>query len=123
MVGDGRCNGMLPGQPSQIPGPVPGGQVAGGSGNGCNGPPVPLPPRCSAAPPALPPRRADSDDGDCGARAVAHGNAGNGDPLRNDDAAAAAIAGKADDVGQENHDQGGDDGDDDKDDDKWGRGA
>ncbi len=96
---------------------------AGGSSGGCNGPPVPLLPRCGAVPPAPPPRWADSDNGDHGAPAAAHGNAGDGNPLRNDDAATAAVAGKADDAGQENNDRGGDDGDNDKNDNKWGRGA
>ncbi len=54
---------------------------------------------------------------------MAHGNAGDGNPLGNEDAATAAIAGEADDAGQENNDRGGDDGDDDKNDDKWGRGT
>jgi hypothetical protein len=96
---------------------------AGGSGGGCNGPPVPSPPRCGAVPPAPPPGRADGDNGDHGARAAACGNAGNGDLLRNNDAATAAVAGKADNAGQENDDHGDDDGDNDKNDDKWGRGV
>jgi hypothetical protein len=90
--------------------------------SGRNGPPVPSPPRCGAVPPALLPERADGDNGDCGAHAAARGNAGNGNPLKNDDAAAAAIAGKADDVGKEN-DNRSDDGDDNEDNDKWERGA
>jgi hypothetical protein len=88
-----------------------------------NGPPVSLPPRCGAVPPAPPPGWADSDGGDRGACAAACGNAGNGNPLRNDDAAATAVAGKADNLGQENNDRGGNNRDDDKDDDKWGRGT
>ncbi len=96
---------------------------ASGSGGGRNGPPVPSPPRCGADPPAPPPGRADGDNGDHGARAAAHDNASNGDPLGNDNATTAAIASEADDVGQENNDRGGDDGDDDKNDDKWGRGT
>jgi hypothetical protein len=91
-------------------------------GGGCNGPPVPSPPRCDAVPPALLPGRADGDDGDHGARAVACGNAGNGDPLRNN-AAATAVASEPDDAGQEINDCGGNNGDDDEEDDKWGRGA
>jgi hypothetical protein len=54
---------------------------------------------------------------------VARGNAGDGDPLGNDNATTAAVAGKADDAGQENNVHGSDNGDDDKDDDKWGRGV
>jgi hypothetical protein len=92
-------------------------------GGGCNGPPVPLPPRCGAVPPASPPGWADGDHGDRGTCAAARGNAGNGNPLRNNDAAASAVAGKADNVGQENDDRGGDNGDNNRDDDKWGRGA
>ncbi len=65
----------------------------------------------------------DGDNGDHGACAAARGNASDGDPLGNDDATTAAIAGEADDAGQENGDRGGDDGDDDEKDDKWGRGA
>ncbi len=97
--------------------------MAGGGGGGRNGPPVPSPPRCGAIPPAPPPRCANGDDGDCGARAAACGNAGDGNPLRNDNAAATAVTGKADDAGQENDDCSGDNGDDDKNNDKWGRGA
>ncbi len=85
--------------------------------------PGPSTPRCGAVPPTLPPGWADGDDGDRGARAAAHGNAGNGNPLRNNDTANAAAAGKVDDAGQENNDRGGDDGDDDEDNDKWGTGA
>ncbi len=92
-------------------------------GGGRNGPLVPSPPRCGTVPPAPPPGRAVGDNGDHGARAEACGNAGDGDPLKNNDAAAAPVAGEADDAGQENDDHGGDDGDDDEDDDKWGRGA
>ena len=92
-------------------------------GGGRNSPPVPSPPRCGIVPPAPPPGWADGDNGDRGARAAARGYAGNGDPLKNDDAAAAAVIGKANDAGQENNDHGGNDGDDNKDDDKWGRGA
>jgi hypothetical protein len=121
-VGDGCRNGALPGRPSRIPGPEPGGRAAGGGGGKCNGPSVPSPPRCCTAPPAPPPGWADSDDGDDGTRAEAQGNAGNGNPLGINNAAAATIAGKADNVGQENNDHGGDDGDNDEDDDKWGRG-
>ncbi len=62
-------------------------------------------------------------DGDHGARAAACGNAGNGDPLRNNNAATAAIASEADNVGQENNNRGGDDGDDNMNNDKWGRGT
>ncbi len=63
-------------------------------------------------------------DGNNGAHTAAYGNTRNGNPIRNDDAAAAtAIARKVDDVGQENDDCGGDDGDNNKDDNKWGRGA
>jgi len=72
---------------------------------------------------APPPGRADGDDGDRGTRAAARGNADNGGPLRNDDAAATAIASEADDAGQKMDDHDGDDGDDNKDDDKWGRGS
>jgi hypothetical protein len=92
-------------------------------GGGRNGPPVPSPPRCGAVPPATLPGRSEGDDGDCGACAAAHGNAGNGNPLRNDNAATAAITSKADDVGQENNDCSGNNGDDDEDNDKWGRGT
>jgi hypothetical protein len=92
-------------------------------GGGRNGPPVPLLPRCSAVPPAPPPGWADGDGGDRGTHAAARGNAGDGEPLRNDDATVTAVAGKADDAGQENDDRGGNNGDDDEDDDKWGRGA
>jgi hypothetical protein len=93
-AGDGRCAGVPPGRPSCIPGPKRRGRVAGGSGGGRNSPPVPSPPRCGAVPPALPPGWADGDNGDHGTRAVARGNAGNGNPLGNNDAATAAIAGK-----------------------------
>ncbi len=93
-----------------------------GSG-GRNGPPVLSPPRCGAVTPAPPPGRADGDNGDRGARAVARGNAGDGNPLKNNNAAAAAVAGEADDAGQENDNHGGDDGDNDEDNDKWERGA
>jgi hypothetical protein len=96
---------------------------AGGSGGGRNCPPMPLPPRCGAVPPAPPPGRADGDKGDHGARAAARSNAGNGNPLGNDNPTTAAIAGEADNAGQENNDCGGDDGDNDKNDNKWGRGA
>jgi hypothetical protein len=82
-----------------------------------------LPPRCGAVPPALPPGWAKGDNGDHDARAAARGNAGSGNPLGNNDAATAAIAGEADNAGQENHDRGGDNGDDNKNDNKWGRGA
>jgi hypothetical protein len=61
-----------------------------------------------------------SENRDHSARAAARGNAGDGDPLGKNDA---AVAGKADDGGQENDDRGGDDGDDDENGDKWGRGA
>jgi hypothetical protein len=121
-VGDGRRDGAPPGQPSRITGPKPGGRAAGGGGGGRNGPPVPLPPRCCAIPPAPLPGWADSDDGDHGARTAAHSNAGDGDPLGNNKAAA-AVASKADDMGQENDDHGGNNGDNDEDDDKWGREA
>ncbi len=86
---------------------------------------VPLPPRCGAVPPAPPPGRADGDDGDHSARVAARSDTGDGDPLRKDDAAAAtaAVAGKEDNVGEENDDRGGDDGDNDMNDDKWGRGT
>jgi hypothetical protein len=122
-VGDGRCDSTPPGRPSWIPGPKPGGLAAGNSGGRHNSPPVPSPPRCGTVPPTPPPVRADGDDGDHSARAAAHGNTGDGNPLGNNNAAATAIAGKADNTGQENDDHGGDDGDDDKNDDKWGRGA
>jgi hypothetical protein len=84
---------------------------------------VPSPPRCGAVPPAPLPGRADGDDGDHGARAAARGNAGNGNPLGNNNAAAAAITGKVDDAGQENNNRGGYDGDNNENNDKWGRGA
>jgi hypothetical protein len=84
---------------------------------------VPSPPRCSAVPPAPPPGRAVGDNGDHGARAAACGNAGDGNPLGNNNAATAAVTGKADDAGQENDNRGGDNGDDDENDDKWGRSA
>jgi hypothetical protein len=106
-----------------FPGLSQGGRAAGGSGGRRNCSPVPSPLRCSAVPPALPPGRADGDDGDHGACAAARGNAGDGDPLGNDNAAAAAIASEADNAGQENNDCGGDDGDNDENNDKWGRGA
>jgi hypothetical protein len=96
---------------------------AGGSGGGHNSPPVPAPPRCGAVPPALPPGRADGDNGDHGACAAARSNAGDGDHLGNDDTATTAVAGKADNAGQENDNRGSDDGDDDKNNDKCGRGA
>ncbi len=70
--------------------------------------------------PAPLPRRADGDD--C-ARAAACGNAGNGDPLENNNAAAAAVASEADDTGQENDNCSGNDRDKDEDNDTWGRGA
>ncbi len=54
---------------------------------------------------------------------VARGNASNGNLLRNNNATAAAIASKADNVGQENNYRGSNDRDNDKDGDKWGRGA
>jgi hypothetical protein len=81
------------------------------------------PPRCGAIPPAPPPERADGDAGDHGAHAAARGNAGDGDPLGNDDATTAVLAGEADDAGQENNDRGSDNGDDNKNNNKWGRGA
>jgi hypothetical protein len=68
-------------------------------GGGRNSPPVPSPPRCGAVPPATPPGWADGDDGDHGAHAAAHGDAGNGNPIRNNDTVAAVIAGKADNAG------------------------
>ncbi len=74
-------------------------------------------------PPPPPPGWAEGDNGDDGARAAARGDAGNGNPLGNNDAAAAAFAGEADNAGQENNIHGGDNGDNDKDDYKWGRGA
>jgi hypothetical protein len=122
-VGGGHRDGKPPGWPSRIPGPEPGGQADGSGGGERNGSPVLLPPRCGAVPPAPPPGWADGDDGDYSARAAARGNAGDGDPLGNDNAAATAVAGKADDAGQEKDDHGCDNGDDDKNDDKWGRGA
>jgi hypothetical protein len=96
---------------------------ASGSGGGRNGPPVPSPRRCGIVPPAPLPGRADGDNGDHGARAAARGNAGNGNPLGNDDAATVAVAGKTENVGQENDDRGSDDGDNDENNDKWGRGT
>ncbi len=84
---------------------------------------MPSPPRCGGNPPAPLPGRADSDNGNEGARTAARSNAGDGDPLRNDNAATAAIAGEADNAGQENNDRSGDNEDDNKDNDKWGRGA
>jgi hypothetical protein len=96
---------------------------AGGSGGRCNGPPVPSRPRSGAVPLAPPPGWADGDNGDHGTRAAGCSNAGNGNPLENNDAATAAVAGKVEDVGQENNDRGSDDGDDDKNNNKWGRGA
>jgi hypothetical protein len=123
MVGDGHHDGMSPGRPSRIPGPKPGGMAADSGGGRRNSPPVLLPPRCGAVPPALPPGQADSDNGDHSARAAARGDAGDGDPLGNDDTTPATIAGKADNAGKENDNRGSDDGDDDKNDDKWGRGA
>ncbi len=106
-----------------IPGPKPGGRVAGGGSGRHNGPPVPLPPQCGAIPPGPLPGRTDGDNGDHGARAAARGDAGNGDPLRNDNPTAAAITGKADNIGQENNDCSGDNGEDNKNVNKWGRGA
>jgi hypothetical protein len=120
---NGRCNGAPPGWLSRIPRPKPGVWAAGGGSGGHDGPPVPSLPRCGAVPPAPPPGRADGDDGDHGARAAARSNAGNGNPLRNNDPATAAIAGEAEDMGQENDNCGGDDGDDDKNNDKWRRGV
>jgi hypothetical protein len=79
--------------------------------------------KCSAVLTSPPPGRADSDDGDHGTHAAACGDAGNGDPLKNNNAAAATVAGKADNVGQENNDRGGDNRNNDENDDKWGRGA
>jgi hypothetical protein len=61
--------------------------------------------------------------GNDGTRAVAHGNAGNGDPLGNNSAAAAAIYGKVDNVGWENDNCGSNNKDNNKDIDKWGRRA
>ncbi len=122
-VGGGRRNMEPPGWPSWTPGPEPGGQAARGSGGGRNGSPVMLPPRCGAIPLAPPPGWADGDDGDHGTRAVARSNAGDGDPLRNNNATASANAGEADDAGMENNDHGSDNGDNDKNNDKWGRGA
>jgi hypothetical protein len=75
---------------------------------------------CGTVPPALLPGQADGNDG---ARVAACGNASNGNPLRNDDAATAAVTGKADNAGQENNDCGSNDRYDDRDEDKWGRGA
>ena len=95
----------------------------GGSSSGRNGPPLPLPPRCGAVPPAPPPGQANGDNGDHGTCGAACGNAGNGDPLGNNNAATTAVAGEADNSGQENNDCGGDDGDDNENNDKWGRGA
>ncbi len=80
-------------------------------------------PSCCTVPPTPPPGRADGEDGDQGTCAAACGNTGDGNPLGNNDSSAAAIAGKADDVGQENNDRCGDNGDDNKNDNKWGRGA
>jgi hypothetical protein len=122
-AGDGHPAGALPGWPSRIPGPKLRGWVAGGSGGGHNGPLAPLPPRCGAVPPAPPPGRAGGDNGDHGARAAARGNAGNGNPLRNNNAATATVAGKADNAGQENDNRGGDNVYDDENNDKWGRGT
>jgi hypothetical protein len=122
-AGDGRHDGAPPGRLSRIPGPKPGGLAAGGGGGRRNGPLVPSPPRCGAVPPAPPPGQANGDDGDYSARTAARSDAGDGDPLGNDDAAAAAVTGEADDAGQENDDHGSDDGDDDKNDNKWGRGT
>jgi hypothetical protein len=83
-----------------------------------------LTPRCGAIPLALPPGQAGGDDGDHGARAAACDNAGNGDPLGNNDAAAAAaVTSKADDMGQENDDCSSDNGDNDENNNNWGRGA
>jgi hypothetical protein len=123
VAGDGRCDGAPPGWPSQIPGPKPGGRVASGGSGGRNGPPVPSPPRCGAVPPAPPPGRADGDNVDHGAHTAARGDAGDGKPLTNNAAAAAAVTGEADNAGQENDDCGGDNGDDNKNNDKWGRGT
>ncbi len=97
--------------------------MAGGGGGERNGSPVPLLPRCGAIPPAPPPGWADGDNGDHGARAAPRGDVGNGNPLGNDNAAAAAVASKADNTGQENDDRSGDDGEDDENNNKWGRGA
>jgi hypothetical protein len=97
LAGGGHRNGEPPGRLSQIPWPEP--------------------------PPPPPPGRADGDNGVHGTHAAARGNAGNGDPLGNDAAAAATVAGKVDNAGQENNDRGGDDGGDNKNDNKWGRGA
>ncbi len=84
---------------------------------------MPLSPRCSAVPPALPPRRANSDDGDDGAHTVAHDHAANGEPFENNDATSAAVANKTDNAGQENEDPGSNDEANNEDDDKWGRGT
>jgi hypothetical protein len=84
---------------------------------------VPSPPRCGIVPPAPLPGWANGDNGDDSARAAACGNAGNGNPLRNDNATVAGIVGKADNAGQENNHRGRDGRDNGKEDDKWGRGA
>jgi hypothetical protein len=122
-AGDGCCASMPPGRPSRISGPKPMGKAAGGSGGGRNGPPVPLPRRCGFSPPAPLPGRANGDNGDHGACAAARGNAGDGDPLGNNNAATAAVAGEAEDTGQKKDNRGSDNGDNDKNNNKWGRSA
>ncbi len=79
-----------------------------------------MPPRCSAVPPAPPPGRANSNHS---APAASRGDAGDCNPLGNNDTAAAAVAGKVDNTGQENNDHSGNNGDDNKDNEKWGRGT
>ncbi len=74
-----------------------------------------MPPRCGAVPPALLPGRADGDNGTW---AAACGDTRNGDPLGNNDATATAIAGKVNNMGQENDDPGGNNRDKDKDNNK-----
>ncbi len=84
---------------------------------------MPSPLRCGAVPTAPPPGQANSDNNDDGARVAACGNAGYGDSLGSNNAAAAAVADEADNTGQENDDCSGNNGDNDEDADKWGRGA
>ncbi len=123
-AGDGRHDGMPPGGHPIFPGLswVGGSLAAAGAGAT-----VPRCRRPSGAAPSPPPLRLEGPTltAVIGPRAAACGDAGYGNPLGNVNAAAAApaVAGKVDNVGQENNDCSGNDGDVDKDNNKWGRGA
>jgi hypothetical protein len=120
MAWEGHSYGAPLGRPSRISGPKPGGQAAEGCSSGRDGPLMPLPPRCGAVPPPLPPKWADGEDG---ARMAARGNTSDGDPFPINDATAVAITDKVDDMGQENNDHFSNNGVNNEDNDKWGRGT